>query len=186
MAKRPPRPTPAPSAEALQRFGPRLDAIGPYEMSAGEDGVEFEWPRPTGLPDLGFRAEVTFVIDTDAGRLDPDEWMFELWDRFVAGLARHAAFFRRELVAAYRADQPYLAEQNEFPPDLPDAEVLRLVRGTFTVKRHEEDGERTTGSTRRSPPGGTGSTLGSLTTTRPPTRSASRRGVSRPGGTGGG
>ena len=99
MAKRKIRPTPSLSPEALERFGPRLSAIGPYELSAGEDGVDIEWERPTGLPDLGFRVEVAFIIDTDAGHLDPDERMFALWDRFLSGIERHADFFRREMVA---------------------------------------------------------------------------------------
>lgn len=141
MAKRKDHPVPTISPDALQWFGPRLAAIGPYELSVGPDGTEIEWERPTGLPALGFRARVAFVIDTDAGHRDPDERMFALWDRFLAGVERHAAVFRREMVAAYRAAQSHSIEQDEFPPGLTDAEVLGLVRGTITVKRHEEDGE---------------------------------------------
>ena len=141
MAERKDRPMPTVSPDALQRFGPRLAAIGPYELSVGRDGTEIEWERPAGLAAVGFRARVAFVIDTDAGRLDPDERMFALWDRFLAGAERHAAVFRRAMVAVYRADQPHLIEQDEFPPGLTDAEVLERVRGTITVKRHEEDGE---------------------------------------------
>lgn len=111
------------------------------QWSAIEDGVDIEWERPTGLPDLGFRVQVAFIIDTDAGHLDPDDRMFALWDRFLAGIDRHAAFFRRVIVAVYRENQADFIEQDEFPADLSDAEVMRLVCGTITLKRHEEGDE---------------------------------------------
>lgn len=138
MAKRKDCPKPAVSPDALERFGPRLSAIGPHKLSVGDDGVDIEWERPAGLPDFGFRLQVAFSIDTDAGNLDPNERMFALWDRFAAGIDRHAGHFRREMVAAYRESQPDFIEQDEFPAELSDAAIMGLVRGTITVKRHEE------------------------------------------------
>lgn len=140
MARRKNRSEPAVSPETLQRFGPRLDAIGPYRMSVADDGVDIEWERPAGLPDVGFRIQVEFISDTDAGNLELDERMFALWDRFLAGFERHAAYFRREMIGVYRENEADLVADGEFPPNLPDTEVLKLIRGTVTVKRHEEDG----------------------------------------------
>ena len=141
MAKRNDDPEPAVSPEALRRFGRCFDAIGPWKLTAAEDGVDIEWDNPTGLPDLGFRLEVKFIIESEEGNLDPDERMLALWDRFVEGLPRHAEHFRKELVACYRENQPWFVEQDQFPPDLPDADILHMVRGTVTLRRQEYEGE---------------------------------------------
>ncbi len=141
MAKRNDRLEPVVSPGAMERFGLRMSAIGPYKMSVGDDGVDIEWERPTGLPDLGFRVQVAFATETDSGNLDPDEQMFALWDRVAAGIDRHADHFRRKMVAVYRENQSYFIEQDEFPGDLSDAAIMKLVRSTITVNRHEEDGE---------------------------------------------
>jgi hypothetical protein len=141
MAKRKNRSEPVVSAETLEKFGPRLGAIGPYQMAVADDGVDVEWERPTGLPDVGFRVEVEFIVETDAGNLEPDERMFALWDRFLAGMERHAAFFRRAMIAVYRENEADLVQYDGFAPNLPDEEVLKMIRGIVIVKRLEEDGQ---------------------------------------------
>lgn len=129
------------SPDTLQRLGPRLRAIGSYEVGCDADGLDIHWVQPTSLGDLGFRVDVIFANDTDSGHFDPDEQMLTLWDRFSADIDQHAALLRQEMLRVYRTNQSYFVEQDEFPPDLPDTEVLKLLRGTILLQRHEERGK---------------------------------------------
>ena len=137
MAKRSRGPERTVTPQVLESLRPRFDAIGPWRIATADDGVDIEWDQPPALADLGFRVELEFIVETESGNLDPDDRMLDLWQRFYEGRHRHAAHFREHLVALYREHQPSLIEQDRFPADLSDEEVMRMVRGTVTIRRQE-------------------------------------------------
>src|SRR5262245_11741081 len=143
MARRKPRPQPSLPPEALDRLRPRLDAIGPWQLHLSDNGVLIEWDRPLALAALGCPAGLELETDTETGDLAPDEGMLDLLEAPLRGLERHAAGFRREMAEAFREAWPELlpSEQQRWPADLPDGEVMKLLRATVLVRRSEYEGE---------------------------------------------
>jgi hypothetical protein len=143
MAKRKPRPQPALPPEALDRLRPRFDTIGPWQLHVSAHGSLVEWDRPPALAALGCPAGLQLETDAETGNLAPDERMLDLWGAFVRDLQRHAAQFRSEMAAVFREAWPYLlpSEQERWPADLPDGEVMKLLRATVRVHRSEHEGE---------------------------------------------
>jgi hypothetical protein len=66
----------------------RMDAIGEWKAKAIVGGLAITWPAPPALTIPGFPLGLLFEVYSNAGRFDPDDRMFELWDVY---LAHHAA-----------------------------------------------------------------------------------------------
>ena len=106
-----------------------LAAIGPYtdRIEGGERVLRWD-----GLPVLRCEfpsVHLCFQVQSLVGDLEPDGLMFDLWERYRARHREHAAWFRDRILAFYRGmTPPFDPQPEEFPADLPDAEVVRGVK----------------------------------------------------------
>ncbi len=81
----------------------RLDALGPWTARADADNLDITWAAPPALAGLPIPLKLRFHTDSGAENFDPDERMFELCDRFVAGKERYCEQVR-ELIGALGAE----------------------------------------------------------------------------------
>jgi hypothetical protein len=67
----------------------RLDALGAWTADADAANLDINWAAPTDLADLAVPLKLRFHTDSGAESFDPDERMFELYERFVADKERY-------------------------------------------------------------------------------------------------
>ncbi len=70
------------SAEFLSAYKARLDAIGPWTITAGTDDLDIDWHLPAALAGQWTPFHLRFHTDSPGGSFDPDERMFELWELY--------------------------------------------------------------------------------------------------------
>jgi hypothetical protein len=118
----------------------RLAAIGPYTERTESGERIICW---AGLPDLRCEfpsVRLCFAMQSLSGDLEPDGRMFALWERYRPRHAEHAAWFRERVLSFYRGmTLPFAYERDEFPLDMPDAEVVRRVEGIEIRVWRQED-----------------------------------------------
>ena len=82
------------SAGFLAAHTARLDAIGPWTLTADTDDLDIDWDRPAALAGQWVPFHLRFHTDSAAGRWDPDERMFGLWELYLSRRDEFAAQLR--------------------------------------------------------------------------------------------
>lgn len=67
----------------------RLDALGTWTAEADDENLDINWAAPTALAGLAVPLKLRFHTDSGAESFDPDDRMFELYERFVADKERY-------------------------------------------------------------------------------------------------
>jgi hypothetical protein len=102
----------------------RLDALGLWSVDADADNLDINWPAPPELAGMWVPLRLRFHTDSGSESFDPDDRMFELYVKFVAGKERFCEQVQK-LVAEL------------------DAELGEVRHATVVVYREgdEEDGD---------------------------------------------
>jgi hypothetical protein len=72
------------SAEFLAAHKARLDAIGPWSVTAGADDLDIDWNSPAALAGQWAPFHLRFHTDGVSWSFDPDERMFGLWELYLS------------------------------------------------------------------------------------------------------
>lgn len=75
----------------------RFDALDTWTTDADDENLDINWAAPTELADLALPLKLRFHTDSGAESFDPDDRMFELYERFVGDKERYVEQVR-ELV----------------------------------------------------------------------------------------
>src|SRR6478752_5659146 len=82
------------SVEFLAAHRARLDAIGPWAVTADTDDLQIDWDSPAALAGQWVPFHLRFHITSPGGPWDPDERMFGLWGLYLSRRADFAAQVR--------------------------------------------------------------------------------------------
>jgi hypothetical protein len=120
----------------------RLAAIGSYTEHI-EDGDRYNcWENLPALRGEFPSVRLCFQISSLRGDYEPDDRMFALWERYRPRHAEHATVFRERILAFYRGwTRVYEWDWQNFPPDLPAADVFRMVTAVEIRIWRQEDPE---------------------------------------------
>ena len=85
------------SAAFLSAHGARLDAIGPWIVTADTDEIDIDWDSPAALAGqwAPFHLRLRTRTDIAGTSLDPDERMFGLWALYLSRRAEFEVQLRR-------------------------------------------------------------------------------------------
>ncbi len=122
---------------AKEKYAAQLAAIGGWTDKSDRYELELHWPTPKDLSGGSIAFDLVFRIDSVSGNFDPDHRMFALWQRYSPRHPPHLPDFQKRIVDRYRETDFLDWDEEHYPADLSEADILRLVLGRIEVSRTE-------------------------------------------------
>jgi hypothetical protein len=129
---------PTMTERAKQKYYPQMAAMGQWTDKSDRYSLDLRWPAPKALAGNSIAFDLVFLVESESGDFDPDDRLFALWECYRPRHPGHVPDFQKRIVTLYR-ETDFLTpwDLKQYPPDLPESDVLRMVRGRIEVSRRE-------------------------------------------------